>query len=340
MGAPPAAAPFARSGRSARGVTAVRIAAVVPSYEGRDLLPACLAALAAQTRPFDAVVVADDGSGDGTAAWLAQAWPDVEVLAFARNRGFAATANAAVRAVDADWVALVNSDVRLDPDWLGRALAATGETGCAAVATKLVRPDGRIDDAGDALRRDGVCEQRGRGREDGPRFAAAGEVWGACAGAALYRRDAFLGVGAFAEGFRQYLEDADLALRLRRAGWTCTYVPARAVHDGGASSGLLAAPVGYWTARNTLLLVARHFPARWLPLVAYRQVAWLWAAARGGPRTLLTHVRGVAAGIVLVPGALRARRGLRALATVPIGDAVPARPWRGPRAGGHPEAPE
>lgn len=318
----------------------MRVAAVVPTYEGRALLGACLDALAAQTRPFDAVVVVDDASTDGTAAWLATAWPQVRVVRRTANGGFAAAANDGIAAAgDADWVALVNSDVALDAAWLAQALTPTDDARCAAVATKLLRPDGRIDDAGDALRRDGVCEQRGRGRADDGRFDAPGEAWGACAGAALYRRAAVVAVGGFEERYRQYLEDADLALRLRLAGWRCAYVPARAVHEGAASAGLLAEPVGYWTARNTLLLVTRWFPWRWAGPVAYRQASWVVAAARGGRGPLLTHVRGLAAGAALVPGAWRSRRRLHAGAVVAIEDAVPARPWRGPRAGGHPEAP-
>ncbi len=77
---------------------------------------------------------------------------------------------------------------------------------------------------------------------------------------------------------------------------------------------------------------------RWLPLVAYRQIAWAWHAAR--QRRLREHLGGVVAAVPMLPGALRARRALRRHAVVPIEEAVPARPWRGPRAGGHPEAPE
>lgn len=318
----------------------MRVAAVVPTYEGRALLAACLHAIAAQTRPFDTVIVVDDASTDGTAEWLADDWPDVRVVRRAVNGGFAAAANSGVAVADADWIALVNSDVVLGATWLQDVLAATGDARCAAVATKLVAPDGHIDDAGDTLRRDGVCEQRGRGRPDDGRCDAPGPAWGACAGAALYRREAFTALGGFEERYRQYLEDVDLALRLRLAGWTCAYVPARAVHAGAASAALLERPVGYWTARNTVLLVARFFPWRWAAPVAYRQLSWLWAAARGGPGALRDHLRGVAAGLAALRGVRRARGALRGAAAVPIEEAVPARPWRGPAAGGHPEARE
>jgi GT2 family glycosyltransferase len=315
----------------------VTVAVVVPNRDGRRWLPGLLASIDAQTRPPDVVVVVDDGSRDDSVAWL-RARGGVTVVERDGPGGFAAAVNEGLRAAaGADAVAVVNTDVELAPDWLERVsevLATTPSAG--SVACKMVRMDAPtiIDDAGDALRRDGVCEQRGRGRRDDGRWDAPGDVWGACAGAALYRRAALDAVGGFDERYGMYLEDVDLALRLRLAGWTCRYEPAVARHAGGGSG----APVGFWVARNTLLLVARWFPWRWAPYVAYRQASWLVAAARAG--ALRGHLRGLAAAVPRLPGAWRARRALRARAVVPIEQAVPPRAWRGPRAGGHPEAPE
>jgi hypothetical protein len=89
-------------------------------------------------------------------------------------------------------------------------------------------------------------------------------------------------------------------------------------------------------ARNTLLLVAKAFPARWLPYVAYRQLAWLVHAAR--ERRLAAFLRGAASAMPLLPAMLRERRALRRAAAVPIHVVVPHRPIRGPAAGGHPRA--
>jgi hypothetical protein len=198
---------------------------------------------------------------------------------------------------------------------------------------------GLLDDCGDVLRRDGVCEQRGRGRRDDGRHDAPGEVWGACAGAALLRLEPVLALGGFDEAFGQYLEDAELALRLRLAGWRCGYAPAVARHAGGGSAAGLAAPVRYWVARNSVLLVATWFPLAWWRPVAYRQVAWLVDAARAG--ALGPHLRGVRDGVLAARrlGRLRRRAARRAAWPVPIQEAVPDRPWRGPGAGGHPRSP-
>jgi GT2 family glycosyltransferase len=317
----------------------VRVAVVVPNRDGRRWLPGLLASLHAQTRPPDRVVIVDDGSGDGSVAWLRG--EGVEVVERASSGGFAAAVNTGFAAVagDCEAVALLNTDVALAPDWLARTVEVLeAAPGAGAVACKMVGMDdpGLIDDAGDTLRRDGVCEQRGRGRRDDGRFDAPGEVWGACAGAALYRSSAVAGVGGFDESYGMYLEDVDLALRLRLAGWTCRYEPAVARH-AGAGSG---AAVGYFVARNTLLLAVRWFPARWAPYVLYRQASWLVDAARRGPRALLAHLRGLAAALPRVPAAWRARRGPGGTQRAAMERAVPARPWRGPAAGGHPGAAE
>jgi GT2 family glycosyltransferase len=315
----------------------VRVAVVVPNWNGRRWLPGLVASLDAQTRAPDEVVVVDNGSTDDSVAWLRER--SVRVVELGTNTGFAHAVNVGFAAVTAEAVALLNTDVELDPDWIARAVAPLErDAGLAAVATKMVllRDPGVLDDAGDTLRRDGVAEQRGHGRPDGPRFSRAGEVFSACAGAAVYRRAAVLAVGGFDERFGSYLEDVDLGLRLRLRGARCWYEPvvARHARHGSAADELPA--IDALVARNTLLLVAKAFPLRWLPLVAYRQAAWAWHALR--ERRLRAHLGGLLAAVPLLPAMWRDRRRVRG--PVDVADAVPARPWRGPAAGGHPESPE
>jgi GT2 family glycosyltransferase len=310
---------------------------VIPNWNGRGWLPGCLEALACQELAPDEVIVVDNGSVDGSQHYLHAEHPDVRVIALGTNTGFAHAANRGLQAARGEVVALVNTDVVLASDWLRRTAGALHEHPAAAsVACKMLsldRPE-LVYDAGDVLRRDGACEQRGRFGPNGARWNASGEVFGACAGAALYRRDAVLAVGGFDERYFAYLEDVDLALRLRLAGWGCRYEPAVALHAGEGSSHQLSGAHHFLVARNSLLLVAKAFPARWLPLVAYRQASWAWTALR--ERRLAVHLRGLAAGLALVPRVVRERRGLRAAARVPIEVVVPPLPIRGQPAGGRP----
>jgi GT2 family glycosyltransferase len=313
------------------------VSVVIPNWNGRRWLPGCLTALTAQELVPAEVIVVDNGSRDGSLEYLKREHADVRVIPFTQNTGFAHAANVGIAAAAHDVVAMLNTDVELASDWLRRmveVLAADPRVG--SVACKMLQLASRdlIYDAGDVLRRDGQCVQRGRFEIDVGRFDTPGEVFGACAGAALYRRDAVLAVGGFDERYFAYLEDVDLALRLRLAGWICRYEPAVAWHAGAASAAQLPGGPQRLVARNTLLLVAKAFPARWLPLVAYRQCGWAWHAWL--ERRLTAHLAALASALPLLPGAVRQRRRLRGQARTGIEEAVPARPFHGPRAAGHP----
>jgi hypothetical protein len=296
-------------------------------------LPGCLASIAAQELAVTEVIVVDNGSSDGSLAHLRAEYPSVTVIELGRNTGFAVAANHGIRAARGELVALINTDVVLELDWTRRMVGALeADPGAASVACKMLDlGDPRfVYDAGDVLRRDGACDQRGRFEADQPRFDQPGEVFGACAGAALYRRAAVLDVGAFDERYFAYLEDVDLALRLRLAAWRCRYEPAVALHAGEGSSHQLAGAHHYLVQRNTVLLVAKAFPLRWLPLVAYRQLSWLREAARH--RRVAMYLRASAAGVGMAARLIRSgeRQALRRAAQIPVEVAVPAVPIRRP----------
>lgn len=304
---------------------AISATVVVPNWNGRRWLSGCLDAIAAQTvLPVETIVV-DNGSTDGSRELIRSVYPWVRLLALDHNTGFAFAANRGVELATTNAVALVNTDVLLSEDWLERMLAVLERhSEAASVACKMLdlRDPVRLYDAGDFLRRDGAAEQRGRFTEDDGRYDDPCEVFSACAGAALYRRGAFLAEGGFEERFVVYLEDLELGLRLRLAGWTCRYESAVALHASEGSSGALDPPPATWIERNTLLLVARFFPVGWLPQVVYRQIAVAWRAFRA--RRLRAHLRGVGAALPLLPATLRGRSQARRRAVVPIDEIIPA----------------
>ncbi len=313
---------------------------VIPNWNGMRWLDGVLTSIEQQSvQPLEVIVV-DNGSTDGSREHLAAKWPEVDVVHWDENRGFAAAANDGFHRCTGEFVALVNTDIELETDWLERAEAALARNPAAAsVATKMLdlKDPSRIYDTGNFLRRDGACEQRGRFREDRGQFDEPGEVWSACAGAAIYRRSAVMEVGGFDERFFTYLEDVELGLRLRLNGWKCVYEPCVALHAGGGSEAALSGGAAKWVERNTLLLVARHFPPSWIGPVLYRQAAWKVSAIRSG--NFPSFLKGFVTGLRWIPTMLRSRR-LAPPPKVRIEDAVPNRPWRGPAAGGHPLSPE
>ena len=199
----------------------MRVGVVIPNWNGRRWLPDCLAALAAQTQPPEEVVIVDNGSSDGSPALAAGCGLPVRVLELGRNTGFAFAANRGIEAVGAEAVAMLNTDVVLREEWLARMTAVlAADPGLSGVACKMLDMEDprKLYDAGDFLRRDGACEQRGRYQTDDRRFDAPGEAFAPCAGAALYRRSAVLSIGGFDERLFSYLEDVDLGLRLEPGG--------------------------------------------------------------------------------------------------------------------------
>jgi GT2 family glycosyltransferase len=307
----------------------MHVAVIVPNWNGRRWLGQCLRALSEQTSPPAELIIVDNGSSDGSLEVMA-AYPDAQVIELHRNTGFANAVNIGIGAARSEAVALINTDVLLSPHWIERTTARlAADPGLAAVACKMLQMDEptRIYDTGDFLRRDGACDQRGRFETDDGRFDTGEEIFAPCAGAALYRREAVLAVGGFDVRLFSYLEDVDLGLRLRLAGWQCWYEPVVALHAGGGSSWQLDPPVEHWVQRNTLLIAAKYFSPRWLPLVVYRQLGWARHAVRTGH--LKAQLTGTWAALRELPAIVRERREVRARAVVSIEQAIPPRPIRG-----------
>ncbi|HEU0131435.1 MAG TPA: glycosyltransferase [Mycobacteriales bacterium] len=290
------------------------VAVVVPTWNGRDLLRDCLRALAAQDVPAAEVVVVDNGSTDGTRELLAAEFPDVRLVAFDRNSGFAPAVNAGIRATSTPWVALLNNDALPDPDWLGtlaREAAAAGER-TAFLTSKIVSLDGTLlDSAGDYLDNSLAAGQRGHREPDDGRYDAPEEVFSGCGGATLYRRSALDALGGFDERFFAYYEDVDLSFRARLAGLTGLYVPtARVRHHVSATSARQPGMKRYLSTRNSWFLVGKNVPGpvlrAQLPNLLLRQVLWLVSAAREGE--LAAALRGHLAALRALPWLLARRR--------------------------------
>jgi len=166
------------------------------------------------------IVVVDNASTDGSLKILG-GFNEVRVLAEPTNLGFAAGCNAGVAASDAECVAFVNTDMRLDPGWLTQAVAKYDpRSGYSCVAGLILDWDGdRIDFADAIVNYHGMASQVGFGvRVDKAAVEDGRELPFACGGAMLIGRSAFLDVGGFDPAYFAYFEDVDLGWRLRLAG--------------------------------------------------------------------------------------------------------------------------
>ncbi|WP_435017378.1 glycosyltransferase family 2 protein [Tundrisphaera sp. TA3] len=292
---------------------------VIPSYNGRALLATCLASIA-RHRPASMeieVIVADDASTDGTVAWLADAHPDVRVVALERNAGFCGAANAGIDAARGEYIQLLNNDTEVAAGWIEAGLSPFEDPRVGSVAPLvLVRSDpSRVDSAGDRYALFGWPSKRGHGQDASAWMAhPADRVFGASGSSAFYRADVLRAVGAFDASFGSYYEDVDLAFRLRWAGYECAYAPdCRILHDVSASYDHGSPTLQRRMARNAEVLFWSNLPGPWLlaaavPHAAFTALQAGWRLARGRHRAFF---RGKLDALALMPG-LVGRRRLRA----------------------------
>jgi GT2 family glycosyltransferase len=173
-----------------------------------------------------------------------------------------------------------------------------------------------IDSAGDRYFAGGVAGKRGHGQPLGAEFLQAGEVFGASASSAFYRRDLVLSLGAFPEHFGAYFEDVDLSFRLHWAGARILYEPrSRVWHRVSASYGPPTEELLERQSRNEELVFWRNLPAsrllRALPLHAAVVTGKAWRRWREG--NLLPFLRGRLRVLGDVGAVMRHRRELRKL---------------------------
>lgn len=298
----------------------------VLSYDGRHLLETILPSLAAQRFSDFEVVVVDNGSTDDTKQWLAENWPDIEIVTIPDNAGVTAALNVCLRAGGgSEYLALLNNDLELESAALGELVEALrADPGAGSAGPKLIDFYDRtlIDGAGDVFAWAGTGGRRGHGEIDRGQFDAACDIFGACGGAAVYRRAALDDVGEFDASFFAFYEDTDWAFRAQLAGWRCRYVPTAVVyHMGSATIGRgMSEFTQYHLWRNSLWLIAKGYPGRTLvrqlPRIVYVQSAQLYIAARERRLGLWLRVmRDAARGL---PAAVRRRAAVQSRRRVTV----------------------
>lgn len=299
---------------------APRISVVIPNYDGAACLEACLKSLVPQLDGQAEAIVVDNASRDGSLDVVRRTAPQARILPQERNLGFAGAVNRGANAARGEWIAVLNNDTEVAPDWLAECHAAIARHPDAAfLACRILDSGnpGRIYSAGDCFLRAGIGYRRGQELADGPAYREEGPVFSACGCAALIRRVVFLEARGYDERFFAYLEDVDLGLRLQAAGFRGYYIPgARVFHIGGATSGGEFAPLAVrLRTRNALLLLVKSVPAgillRSLPMVLAMQISWFGRAVRHG--RLGSYLRGLGGAAALAPAMWRSRRETRPL---------------------------
>jgi len=291
------------------------VSIIVPVSNGRSLVERLMKSLGAQTQRAVEILIVDNGSEDG--APEAAERLGARVIRMGWNTGFARAVNRGIQECKSEWLAIVNSDVELAPDWLERLLEAARLAGTWFAAGKILSAQnpGRIDGTYDVVCRGGCAWRVGQGRGDGPEFSVPRNIWSAPGTAALFRTELFHRLGLLDEKFESYLEDVEFGLRCACMNYKGRYVPgAVAFHQGSATLGKWHPEVVCKISRNQVLLVAKHYPPRLLIQFAwpilFSQSLWGVVAFRHG--AFLAFLRGKFKGL----GGIRAAR--RSAATLDI----------------------
>lgn len=286
------------------------VSIVIANFNGRHHLGRCLPALFATTGVAFEVIVADNGSTDGSVEWLRREWPGVRVVALRRNHGFGEANRRGAEAALGRYLALLNSDTVVEPGWLSGLLEALESDPGIAAACSLLRlldhPDlvnargGGMTRLGYGVDRDFLLPYQGPPEATGaPRVR---DVLFPTAAAMLMRRDEFFSLGGFDRTFFMYHEDVDLGWRLWLLGRRVVVCEGSVVYHkflgtSKASKGLR------WRAllglRHNLRSLAKHYQA-WNLLLVVRRLLIVLARQRA----YLHILHALAWNVVHLPGTL------------------------------------
>lgn len=257
MAVPTPAAPVADAAATTASV-------IIVNYNGGPDLARCLRSLQRDGARHEVILV-DNASTDGSADEIAASFPEVRLLRSPVNGGFGRGNNLGAAAAAGEVLLFLNPDTVVEPGWARPLLTALEDPSVGLATSKilLLRAPGQVNTFGNEIHCTGLTLCRGM---DAPSnaFSRREEVPAVSGAAFAIRRDLFTALGGFDEAFFLYLEDTDLSLRARLAGYRCVAVPESVVyHDYALRFG---PEKTFYQERNRYRLLLKTF--RWRTLVA------------------------------------------------------------------------
>ncbi|HCR67313.1 MAG: glycosyl transferase [Oceanicaulis sp.] len=307
------------------------ITVIIVAYNSGDFLQPCVDALATQSfTDFEAVIV-DNASTDGAVDSLTLPDDRFRIDRPGENLGFAGGNNRAARASHARWIALLNPDTRVAPNWLEALLdGARRWPDCPAFGSTQLRLDEAdiLDGAGDVWYAGGVAWRalEGRPLSDNP---PEGETFAPCGAAAFYDRARFVELGGFDERFFCYCEDVDYGFRVRLTGQICIQLTDAIVyHAGSGTTGRHSEFTLFHGHRNRIWVFFKNTPAALLPVLTPLHLAinvYLYLRADAERRSYLK--RAYAAAWEGLGAVMSQRKALRRIRTGSLASLMRAMIW-------------
>ena len=241
----------------------MKVSIVVPNWNGIHLVGMCLDSL--KTIDFDnfEVIVVDNGAADGSREMIENDYPWVRLVKLAENMGFAYACNEGYKTSKGEYIILLNNDIEVDSAWLRElyeGMERHPECGMGTSRMMFLHDREVFYNTGDLFHVWSAGGGRGQGEKDVGQFDKEGYVFGACAGAGIYRRSMIEKIGLFDEDFFIFAEDVDLNLRAQQRGFKTVYLPsAKVYHIGTATVGLYSDRYVYLCKRNDVFVLVKNY---------------------------------------------------------------------------------
>ena len=257
------------------------VSILILNWNGEEILEENIQSILATTyRPFEVVVV-DNASTDKSLEIL-RLFPQVNIIENRQNLGYAEGNNIGFSRCRGEYIAVVNNDVVIDPEWLDapvRIFEQFRDVGLVSCRQMNYFERQRIDTLYLYPTSHLLLGQMGHGKvfDDDPLYRDEGYVLGANGASAIYRKRVITELGGFDRIFFAYHEESDLQMRAFFAGWKCVYIPTSVVyHKGSHSFDKIKESLFYYHERNRIWFIYRNFPfsliVSCLPIIFYREL--------------------------------------------------------------------
>lgn len=241
-----------------------KVSIVIPNYNGIKFIKNCLLSLEKQTEEEFDIIVIDNASIDGSIELIKQEFPSVQLVELDKNYGFCKAVNEGIKRSKTEYVILLNNDTVAKESFVEELVRAMEQSNqifsCSAKMLQLYDKE-LIDDAGDFYCALGWAFARGKSKP-ATEFNENSQIFAACAGAAIYRRDVFEQIGYFDEAHFAYLEDIDIGYRARIYGYKNLYAAKALVYHAG--SGVSGSRYNEFkvklASKNSIYIIHKNMP--------------------------------------------------------------------------------
>lgn len=238
---------------------------IIPNYNGMKFIENCMKALEKETSTKYHICVVDNGSTDGSREWIEENCPYAQLISLKENTGFCGAVNAGIEASRTPYVILLNNDTEVEFGFV-KALETALETekNSFSVSAKMVDMYDKsiLDGAGDLYCALGWAFALGKGKKVKDNYTRPQEIFSACGGAVIYKREIMEEIGMFDQNHFAYLEDCDLGYRAQIWGFRNYYTPNAVVYHAG--SGVSGSKHNEFkvtlSSKNSVYLIYKNMP--------------------------------------------------------------------------------